>query len=142
MSNLQRITSLLKKDSLTKTPLLAFCFSLSCELLLVLYLFFFFLWTTEIVLPGFISLRINLAPYFATLLGVTFLLMYIGQLANYQFSKTFPFEKTLLSLILFWGIGTITISLIKFPWWAILSLLVSFVVIVVYFWRILLEDRS
>ena len=142
MLTLHTLTSFLKKDSLTKTPALAFVFSLCCELLIVLYLFFFFLWTTEIILPGFISLRIDLAPYFATLLGATFILMYIGQLAHYEFPKTFPFEKTLLSLATFWGLGIVVISLIKFPWWAIVTLVASFILVVFYFWKLLLQEKA
>ncbi|MCW1888601.1 MAG: hypothetical protein KIH67_003550 [Candidatus Moranbacteria bacterium] len=130
-----------KEDSLRKSPVVAFLFSLACELLLVLYLFFFFLWTAEIILPGFISLRINLSPYFATLLGFTFGLMYLGQQAHYVFPKNFSFEKPLFILAILWSTGIVGLSLIKFPWWAILSLLIAFFVIIFYFWKTLLEDQ-
>lgn len=131
-----------EKDTLVKSPLFAFFFSLSAELVLILYLFFFFLWTAEIILPGFISLRINLSPYFATLLGLTFGLMYLGQRAHYEFPKTSSFEKPLLILAILWSTSIVALSLIKFPWWAIISLLLAFFVIVFYFWKTLLEDRE
>jgi hypothetical protein len=136
----QFINKIKKEGILVKSPTFAFFFSLSSELLLVLYLFFFFLWTAETILPGFISLRINLAPYFATLLGLTFGLMYLGERAHFEFPKTFSLEKPLLVLAILWSIGIVGISLIKFPWWAILSLVTCFLIVIYYFWRILLED--
>ena len=136
-----QFTNKIKKEGvLVKSPAFAFFFSLSCELLLVLYLFFFFLWTAETILPGFISLRINLAPYFATLLGLTFGLMYLGEQAHYEFSQTFSLEKPLLVLAILWSVGIVGLSLFKFPWWAILSLIIFFLMVIYYFWKTLLED--
>ena len=136
----QLLATLKKEDSFVKSPTFAFLFSLCCELLLVLYLFFFFLWTAEIILPGFISLRINLAPYFATLLGFTFGLMYLGERAHYEFPRTFSLEKPLLILAILWSTGIVGLSLIKFPWWAIITLLITFLVVIFYFWKTLIQE--
>ena len=53
---IQKLDSFLRKYPVR----VLFLYSLFGELLVLLFLFLAFLWTAETVLPGFISLRLNL----------------------------------------------------------------------------------
>jgi hypothetical protein len=139
MQKLNQLQSYLKDTFPKESTTLLFIFSLCCELLILLYLFFFFLWTTETLLPGFISFRVSLAPYFAVLLGATFGLSLLGEYLNLSFPKMVRFHKAFLTMGLLWGIIIITISLIDFPWWSIIGLLCFFIFVVYYFYNTFLQ---
>ena len=142
MSLLTKLQSSLKEKFTFQKVALTFFFSLSCELLVILYLFFFFLWTAEVFLPGFISLRINLAPYIALLLGATFGLVALGEHLDLSFPDNIRFEKTLISLCFLWGFIIVSVSLIDFPWWTILFLLAIFIFTLVYFYQTIFTQKK
>ena len=112
-----------------------FFYSLGSELLILLFLFFAFLLTTEITLPGFISLRLNLTWYLIGILAATSLVLFIGKNADIQPSQNIPFEKIFLILSGLWALGITVLSLHDFPWWVIVLLLIILAIVSTWFWR-------
>lgn len=117
-----------------------FLYSLLSELLVLLFLFLAFLLTTEILLPGFISLRLNLTWYLIAILTVTFFLAFIGQNTHIQPSQKIRFEKLLITISGFWALGIIALSLHHFPWWTIAFLLILLCITSLWAWRFLFRN--
>ncbi len=119
-----------------------FFYSLMSELLVLLFLFLAFLLTAEIVLPGFISLRLNLTWYLIAILAVTSFLLFIGKTENIKPSQNIRFEKFLLALSGLWALGITSLSLYHFPWWAIVFLLIVFFIPSIWAWRTFFKDTK
>ena len=111
------------KSTLTRHPLrVLFTYSLVSELLILMYLFLAFLWTAEILLPGFISLRINLTWYLMSLLGASTTLALFGKAFDITPLNGKGIEKFALVVGSLWGISIVSLSLYGFPWWTALIL--------------------
>lgn len=125
-----------------ESGILAFGYSLLVELLALLYLLFLGLFTLEILLPGFVSVRINMAVFLATLIILTAGTAMLGRFLGAHFPATAPYEKLIVGTVIAWGIGIIGIALISFPWWS-LAVLLAFSMAILFFLRsILLEEDS
>jgi hypothetical protein len=115
--------------AITRHPIrVLFLYSLLAELLILLSLLLALLLTAEIVLPGFISLRINLTWYVIALLTLSTLLIVIGKKQNIYPLPTPRLEKTALFFGGIWGTSIITLSLYRFPWWTILLIFIILVI--------------
>ncbi len=119
-----------------------FFYSLMSELLILLFLFLAFLLTAEIVLPGFISLRLNLTWYLIAILAATSLLLFIGKTENIRPVQSIRFERFLLALSGLWALGITSLSLYHFPWWAIVFLLIVFFIPSIWAWRAFFKDSK
>lgn len=119
-----------------------FFYSLMSELLILLLLFFAFLLTAEILLPGFISLRLNLTWYLIAILAASALLLFIGKTVDIRPPQKIRFEKFLLTLSGLWALGITTLSLHHFPWWVIVFLLTVFFIPCIWVWRSFFKDTK
>lgn len=125
-----------------ESGILAFAYSLLVELLMLLYLLFLGLFTLEILLPGFVSVRINMAIFLATLILLTMATAMLGRFLGAHFPATASYEKLILSTLIAWGTGIIGISLISFPWWSLAVLLALSLAILFFLRDIFLEEKS
>jgi small-conductance mechanosensitive channel len=100
-----------------------FLYSLLSELLIILFLFLSFLLAAEILLPGFISLRLNLTWFLVFLLFMSSLVFYIGKTSEIKPSQKMRFEKVLIVISCLFSVSILTLSLYRFPWWSILIVL-------------------
>lgn len=114
-----------------------FIYSLLGELLVILFVFFAFLTTAEILLPGFISLRLNLTWYIFFLLAASMLLLALGKAAHITPPQKIPLEKTFLTLSALWSLSVIGMSLFHFPWWSICFILVLLILVSIWAWKLL-----
>lgn len=119
-----------------------FAYSLMGELLVLLFIFLAFLMTAEILLPGFISLRLNLTWYLFLLLVGVFLLLLVGKISDIQPIHKIPLERGVVTLSSLWGVGIIGLSLYRFPWWSILILLGLLALVSVWAYQILYPKNN
>lgn len=132
----QKIDSLLKRHPV-KT---LFAYSLFGEFLVLLFLFLAFLWTAETLLPGFISLRINLTWYLILLLLLTSLFLVFGKFQNIKPIQSKRFIKSLFSMIGLWSLLIIGVSLYHFSLWSILLILGCVMLISFLSWKHFFRD--
>jgi membrane protein implicated in regulation of membrane protease activity len=133
-----RVLTLLKRHPV-KT---LFFYSLSSELLILLFLFLAFLLTAEILLPGFISLRLNLTWYLIAVIAATSLLLIIGKTQSIQPSQIIHFEKPILLVSGLWACGIVAFSLHHFPWWTIVLLLILVSIVSLWAWRLFFKNTE
>ena len=119
-----------------------FAYSLLSELLVLLFLFLAFLQTAEILLPGFISLRLNLTWYLILVIAGTAIILLIGHRQNIRPLQTRRFEKPLLVLGELWACGVISFSLHHFAWWTIALIVVALLVISVWAWNFFFAENK
>lgn len=131
-------------DTLVKWRLsgaLRVAYALSVEALAIGYLYFIGLFTLETLLPTFITVRFSLTLFFFFLLLTTFLVALLGQFLELSFPFKITRKSPLFILGLLWSTGILTVSLIKFPLWAIVILTVLFFFSSYLFWNIFVEEK-
>lgn len=117
-------------------PYLPIVYALSLELLELSLFAFAALVTVEAILPGFISFRMNLTKPLLLII-----LFAAGTIAlGHRLGATFPFAPDKKSPLTWIGISwlafLLTLSAIRFPFWAVPIIVGSFFGIAYLFWKI------
>ena len=133
---IQKLDSFLRKYPVR----VLFLYSLFGELLVLLFLFLAFLWTAETVLPGFISLRLNLTWYLVLLLLLANGFILFGKHYAIRPIQSSRFTKSLLALIGLWSILIVSISLYHFPLWSIAAIIGTFLLLSLLAWKHFLRN--
>ncbi len=90
-------------------------YALLAEALFIGLLFFMSLFTLETLLPTFVTIRFSLTKFFLALVLLTLSVSLLGRFIGVSFSWNISRKSPLLFIGLFWALGILTVSLIKFP---------------------------
>ncbi|MBI2439272.1 MAG: hypothetical protein HYV45_01570 [Candidatus Moranbacteria bacterium] len=95
--------------------LLAVCYALLAEALLLGYLGFIGLFTIETLLPTFVTARFSLTKMLSALVFFSFFLAALGRFLHLSFPFSFNKKSPLFSFGLLLAIALLSVSLFKFP---------------------------
>lgn len=149
---------------LKENGFLTVCYALLLEALFIGYLGFIGLFTIEMLLPTFVSVRFSLTKFFFFLFLFSFVLTALGRYLNMNFEwKINPAlsqdstpqqaaeysgkcgihkKNPTLWIGLLWTIGILLLSLYKFPLFIIPIIILAFFAIGYLFWKILFSDEK
>ena len=111
---------------------LSVVYALLVEALFLGYLAFAVLFTAETFLPT--------ATFFAVLFTLSFVLIRLSRYLDLSFPFVLNKKSPMLWLGLLWAFLITAISLIKFPLWSVLLILLGFTATGYLFWKILTEE--
>ena len=121
---------------------LVVCYALLLETLVIGYIGFIGLYTLEMLLPTFITVRLSLTKFFFLLIILTMITASLGRFLNMQFSFNIHKKHPLVWIGCLWLFGISMLALYKFPPFIIPLIILSFFLIGYLFWKILFgKDR-
>ncbi|MBP9728292.1 MAG: hypothetical protein KBD27_02850 [Candidatus Moranbacteria bacterium] len=123
------------------TGILHVGYALLAEALLIGFVFFAGLFTLETLLPTFVTVRLSLTKFFFFLVIGTMLLSLLGHFLQVSFPWNITKKNFLLWGGILWGIGILTLSLLKFPPLLIGIILLLFLASGYLFWNIFSEEN-
>ncbi|MDO8566205.1 MAG: hypothetical protein Q7S04_03420 [Candidatus Moranbacteria bacterium] len=127
---------------LKQNGFLAVCYALLLEGLMIGYLGFMALFTIEMLLPTFVSVRFSLTKFFFFLFLFSFVLTALGHYLDMNFEWKVTKKNPLLWLGFLWTLGILILSLYKFPLLTIPIIILAFFSIGYLFWKILFDEES
>ncbi len=117
-------------------------YALAVEALIIGYLYFAGFFTIETLLPTFVTTRFSLAKFLLILTLSTFATALLGRSLNLSFSWNITKKSPLLWLGIFWAVGILSVSLIKFPPLLIPVFIAGFFLSGYLFWNIFFEKEK
>ncbi|PIX90385.1 MAG: hypothetical protein COZ29_00310 [Candidatus Moranbacteria bacterium CG_4_10_14_3_um_filter_45_9] len=127
---------------LKKNGVLTISYALLTEALFIGYLAFIALFTLEMLLPTFVTVRLNLTTFFFILFSFSFVLAFLGHILNLTFDQKIQKKNPLVWIGLFWTIGILILSLPHFPPLLIPFIIITFLLIGYLFWKIFFDERD
>jgi len=127
---------------LKKNGVLTISYALLTEALFIGYLAFIALFTLEMLLPTFVTVRLNLTTFFFILFSFSFVLAFLGHILNLTFDQKIQKKNPLVWIGLFWTIGILILSLSHFPLLLIPFIIITFLLIGYLFWKIFFDERD
>lgn len=121
--------------------LLHVAYALLLEGLVIGYLGFMALFTIEMLLPTFVTVRFSLTKFFFFLFLLSFVLTALGRYLDMSFEWKITKKNPLLWLGFLWTLGILILSLYKFPLFIIPIIILAFFSIGYLFWKILFEEK-
>ena len=117
-------------------------YALAVEALIIGYLYFAGFFTIETLLLTFVITRFSLAKFLLILTLSTFATALLGRYLNLSFSWNITKKSPLLWLGIFWAVGILSVSLIKFPPLLIPVFIAGFFLSGYLFWNIFFEKEK
>lgn len=117
-------------------------YTLLVEALFIGYLAFAALFTAEMLLPTFITARVDLTKFFFILFLFSFVLTLLGNILSLSFHWNIHKKNPLLWIGLLWAVSIFILSLLNFPPFIIPFIIVAFFFIGFLFWKIFFSEET
>lgn len=131
-----------KQELLIANGTLTILANLLYDVVLVGWVAFAGLFSLEILLPTFVTVRLSLVKFSFVLLVLTTLLAWLGRLLGRTQTNVTepPLPRPLFIFFLVAGLGVITLAHYRFPWWSIPIIVGGYCLIVWLLYRVSKKD--
>lgn len=126
---------------LRENGILAVSYALLAEALFIGYLAFISLFTLEMLLPTFVTIRLNLTTFFFILFFFSFVLALLGQILDLTFDQKMQKKNPLLWIGFLWTVSIFILSLTNFPLLFIPLIIIAFLLAGFLFWKIFFDEE-
>lgn len=126
---------------LKENGVLAVFYALLTEALFIGYLAFIALFTLEMLLPTFVTVRLDLTTFFFILFLFSFVLTLVGHILDLTFDQKIQKKNPALWIGLLFTVSILILSLSNFPPLLIPFIIIAFLLIGFLFWKIFFSEE-
>lgn len=127
---------------LKENGVLVVFYAILTEALFIGYLAFIAFFTLEMLLPTFVTVRLDLTTFFFILFLFSFVLALLGRILDLTFDQKIQKKNPLVWIGFLWTISILILSLSNFPLLLIPFIIIAFLLIGFLFWKIFFDEKE